>query len=127
MHELYDFRFCSGVVREDVGVRLFLGTTEGEGADESANGGVSGSGVGSVKGIGGGLGIIDILFSLRASVGLIVRAAKPVAWALFGRIDCLLFEDGVVVRCTFGLPGEWEPGSEYIVLSGVWKGLPNGS
>jgi hypothetical protein len=50
-----------------------------------------------VKGIGGGFGIMDILFCLRTSVGLIVRAAKPVAWALLGIIDALLLDEGVVV------------------------------
>lgn len=62
-----------------MGVRLFLGTRAGDGADGSVNKVWSGCGVGGVYGIGGGFGIIDILFSLRASVGLIVRAAKPVA------------------------------------------------
>lgn len=53
-------------------------------------------------------------------MGLIVRAARPVACALFGRIDCLLDDDGVVVvLCRFGLPCEREPGSEDKVLSGV--------
>lgn len=70
-------------------------------------------------GIGGGFGITDILFSLRASVGLIVRAARPVACALFGKIDCLLEDDGVMVLCRFGLPGEREPDSDDKVLSGV--------
>ena len=98
MPELYDFRFCSGVVREDVGVKLFLGMKEGDGADGSTKGVVSACGVGGVNGSGGGFGITDILFILRASVGLIVRAAKPVACALFGRMDCLFAEDGVVVR-----------------------------
>lgn len=80
-----------------------------------------------MKGSGDGLGITDILFSLRASVGLIVRAAKPVACALLGRIDCLFTEDGVMVRCRCGLPGEREPGREDRVFSGVLKELPNGS
>ena len=77
---------------------LFLGIIEGDGADgKPAEEGVSGCGVGGVCGIGGGSGIIDILFNLRASVGLIVRAARPVAWALFGIIDNLLLDDGVIV------------------------------
>lgn len=86
---------------------LFRGTSEGEGADGiPAEDGVSGCGVGGVNGRGGTFGIIDILFSLRASVGLIVRAAKPVACALFGKIDSRLFEDGVRVPCVLGLAGD---------------------
>lgn len=127
MPELYDFRFCSGVVREEVGVRLFVGIKDGDGGNGSAKLIVSACGVGGVKGSGGGLGITDILLSLRASVGLIVRAANPVACALFGRIDCLFADDGVVVLCRFGLPGDRDPGIEDKVLSGVWKELSKGS
>ena len=49
-------------------------------------------------GTGGAWGIIDSLFNLRASVGLIVLAPSPVAW--WGIADALLFaeEDGVPVR-----------------------------
>ena len=47
-------------------------------------------------GIGGGFGIMDNLINLRASVGLIVRAPRPVACALAGMIEIrLLLEDGV--------------------------------
>lgn len=60
-------------------------------------------------GIGGALGIIDILFILRASVGLMVRAASPVAWALLGIMDSLLLDEGVIVLCILGLPGDREP------------------
>ena len=56
--------------------------------------------------MGGGFGIMDILFSLRASVGLIVRAAKPVAWALLGITDTRLLDEGVVVLWSLGLAGE---------------------
>lgn len=91
MPELYDLRLGSGVVREEEGVSLFRGITGGDGSD-----GGSASGVGGVYGIGGGLGIMDILFSLRASVGLIVRAPRPVACALPGMIETLLLlDDGV--------------------------------
>lgn len=58
----------------------------------------SGCGVGGVYGIGGGFGRTDILFILRASVGLIVRAPRPVACALPGMIDSLFADDGVFVR-----------------------------
>lgn len=85
-------------MRDDVGVEIFLGTREGDGKCVSVNGDPSGCGVGGVNGMGGAPGIIDILFSLRASVGLIVRAASPVACALLGRIDILFPDDGVVVR-----------------------------
>lgn len=97
MPELYDLRFGSGVVREEDGVTLFRGIKDGEGAAcrPVEGGGSICEGVGGVNGIGGGLGIIDILLSLRASVGLIVRAPKPVACALPGIIDILLFDRGV--------------------------------
>ena len=63
-------------------------------------------------GIGGAGGTTDILFSLLASVGLIVRAPNPEAW--LGMTDILLLLDpGVVVRP--GVPlrrlegfGTWE-------------------
>lgn len=105
--ELYDLRLGSGVVREDEGVTLLRGINGGDGADGiPADEGVSGWGVVGVKGIGGGLAFIDILFILRASVGLIVLAANPVACALFGRTDILLLEEGVVVL-RFDRAGEW--------------------
>lgn len=91
MPELYDLRLGSGVVLEEDGVSLFRGITGGDGSD-----GVSACGVGGVYGIGGGFGIMDILFNLRASVGLIVRAPRPVACALPGMIEILLLlDDGV--------------------------------
>ncbi len=40
---------------------------------------------------------MDILFNLRASVGLIVLAPSPVACALPGIIDILLLDEGVIV------------------------------
>ena len=88
--ELYDLRLGSGVVREEDGVSLFRKITGGDGS-----GGGSVCGVGGVYGIGGGFGIMDILFNLRASVGLIVRAPRPVACAPPGMIDTLLLFDGV--------------------------------
>lgn len=107
MPELYDFRFGSGVVREDDGVILFLGIMDGEGAAfRDIDVGVSGWGVGGVKGIGGIVGIIESLFILRASVGLIVRAAKPVACTQFGIIDSRLSEEGVPLDWPMNLTGE---------------------
>ncbi len=73
-------RLWSGVVRDDDGVILVRGNMRGDGAVlRVAVVGVSGCGVCGVKGNPGGVGIIDILFNLRASVGLIVLAASPVA------------------------------------------------
>ena len=98
-------------MRDEEGVILFRGAKDGEGADGiPAEDGVSGCGVGGVNGTGGALGIIDILLSLLASVGLIVRAASPVAWALFGSIDMRLLE-GVELPCVLGLAGDcvWLP------------------
>ncbi len=54
--------------------------------------------------MGGGFGIIDIRLIRRASVGLIVRAASPVACALFGITDIRLLEDGVAVLGRLGRP-----------------------
>ncbi len=68
------------MVREEDGVMLFRGNMGGDGAMLRVTVvGVSGCGVCGVDGTPGGVGIIDILFNLRASVGLIVRAASPVA------------------------------------------------
>lgn len=107
--ELYDLRLGSGVVREEDGVSLLRGITGGDGSD-----GGSACGVGGVYGIGGGFGIIDILFNLRASVGLIVRAPRPVACALPGIMETLLLlEDGVFDNWKFGLAGD------LVMLTGV--------
>ena len=107
--ELYDLRLGSGVVREEDGGSLFRENTGGDGS-----GGSSACGGGGVYGIGGGFGIMDILFNLRASVGLIVRAPRPVACALPGMIDILLLlDDGVVDSWKFGLAGD------LLVLTGV--------
>ena len=124
MPELYDFRFGSGVVREDDGVILFLGIMDGEGAAfRDIDVGVSGWGVGGVKGIGGIVGIIESLFILRASVGLIVRAAKPVACTQFGIIDSRLSEEGVPLDWPMNLTGER---AAPITGEIVWSGVPNG-
>lgn len=64
---------------------------------------------------------MDSLFSLRASVGLIVLAPSPeMWWAVDWRL--LADEDGVVVRCAGVLPGEraWLIGID--VGSGVGSG-----
>lgn len=107
--ELYDLRLGSGVVREEDGVSLFRGFTGGDGSD-----GGSACVVGGVYGIGGGFGIMEILFNLRASVGLIVRAPRPVACALPGMIDTLLLlDEGVFDNWKVGLAGD------LVVLTGV--------
>lgn len=50
---------------------------------------------------------MDILFNLRASVGLIVRAPRPVACALPGIIETLLLlDDGVFDNWKVGLAGD---------------------
>ena len=57
---------------------------------------------------------MDILFSRRASVGLIVRAPRPVACALPGIIEILLLlEDGVFDNGKLGLAGD------LVMLTGV--------
>lgn len=100
--ELYDLRLGSGVVREEDGVSLFREITGGDGSD-----GGSACRGGGVYGIGGGFGIMDILFNMRASVGLIVRAPRPVAWALPGMIDTLLLlDDEVFDNWKVGLAGD---------------------
>ena len=77
--ELYDFRFGSGVVREDDGVDVFLGRTDGD-LDEARTSVVGGGGGRSA--ISGGIGccMMDRRFILLVSVGLIVLAPRPVAW-----------------------------------------------
>ena len=50
-----------------------------------------------MNGTGGGFGIIDIRFKRRVSVGLIVRAPSPVAWALPGITESLLLDEGVII------------------------------
>ena len=118
MPELYDLRFRSGVVREEEGVSLFRGITGGDGSD-----GVSACGVGGVYGNGGGFGIMDILFNLRASVGLIVRAPRPVACALPGMMEILLLLDGVFDNWNVGLAGDLEA---LTGVDGVCSGVPVG-
>lgn len=107
--ELYDLRLGSGVVREEDGVSLFRGITGGD-----ASHGGSACTMGGVFGIGGGFGIMDILFNLRASVGLIVRAPRPVACALPGMIETLLLlDDELLDIWRLGLAGD------LVVLTGV--------
>lgn len=102
--ELMDLRLGSGVVRADDGVTLFRGIWEGEVADRGFDKKGSGCGVGGVWGIGGALGMMDILFILRASVGLMVRAPKPVACG--AATDILLLDKGEFVLGPADLPGE---------------------
>lgn len=99
---------------------LFRGIIEGEGALwRVVDTGVSGWGVGGVNGIGGRFGIIDIRLSRRASVGLIVRAARPVACTLFGMIENRFSEEGVPMSLPRLLPGDLAvPATEEIAWSG---------
>lgn len=80
--ECTDLRlFSMGVPRfEEDGVTLFLKAVAGEYVSARLSSVGSGCGVvGRLLGKAGELGIIDIRFILRASVGLIVLAPKPVA------------------------------------------------
>lgn len=94
--ELYDLRFGSGVVRLEEGVTLFLGMNDGDWFVDRGRVGRGSVCVGGVCGRGGAGGAIDIRFKRRASVGLMVRAPKPVAC---GMVDIRLDdEEGVVFR-----------------------------
>lgn len=67
---------------------------------------------------------MDILFNLRASVGLIVRAPKPVACALPGIMETLLLlDDGVFDNWKVGLAGDL---AVLTGVDGVWSGVPLG-
>lgn len=78
-------------------------------------------GVGGATGPPGRFGFIDSLFSLRASVGLMVLAPSPEMWCA---VDCRLLadEEGVCVRCAGDLPGERVWPIESVVESGVDMG-----
>lgn len=91
-------------MRADEGVTLFRGIIEGDGAEERGRGEFNSSWVGERCGIGGGLGTRDIRFILRASVGEIVLAPRPVGWC--GIIEDR-FDDGVVFNVTLPFPGVW--------------------
>ena len=72
-------------MRADEGVRDgFLGIVEGERESDLASVATGGGGGGMLviwpMGWGGG-GIMDIRFIRRVSVGLMVRAPRPLAWA----------------------------------------------
>lgn len=58
---------------------LFLGRKEGDWFEERGRTGRGSVWVGGVCGMGGAGGAMDIRFMRRASVGLMVRAPKPVA------------------------------------------------
>lgn len=102
--ELRDLRLGSGVVRADDGVILFRGIGAGDVAGSGLVEKGSACGVVGVWGTGGALGMIDILFILRASVGLMVRAPRPVACGAI--TDILLLDDGEFVPGPVDLPGE---------------------
>jgi hypothetical protein len=101
----------SGVVREDEGVDIFLGSKDGD-LEEFRRVAIavfiSGWGVGGVLGMGGGFCKTDSRFALRASVGLTVLAPRPVACDAEGipGITDIRFEDGVVVPPRGDLPGD---------------------
>ena len=106
MPELYDLRFGSGVFRDEFGVTLLRGIKDGDcAADRTPADGGSGCSIGGVHGIGGGFGIIDKRFIRCASVGLIVRAPRPVANAL-GKMDMRLLDEGVLDPSPVDLAGE---------------------
>ncbi len=97
--ELYDFLFGSGVVREEEGVEILRGSMDGE-RDEART---------SVDSGGGGFidacdwspwfwCIFDIRFIRLVSVGLMVRAPRPVAceaWGTPGIIDIRFPDNGL--------------------------------
>ena len=75
-------------------------------------------------GTGGGCCRVDIRFNLLASVGLIVRAPKPVACR--GIVDMRLLEpeDGVCVLRAGDFPGDLEFVMESdLACSGVLEGV----
>jgi hypothetical protein len=76
---------------------LLRGIMEGDWADDRGREIAASScvWVGGVFGMGGAGGIIDMRFILRASVGLIVRAPRPVAWGIMD-IRLLAEDDGVL-------------------------------
>lgn len=95
--ELYDFRFGSGVVREEDGVEILRGSIEGD-REEARTSVATGSGFAEVWGVtwpDGGC--IDIRFIRLVSVGLMVLAPSPVAcvaWGTPGMTD-IRFPEGV--------------------------------
>lgn len=104
---------CSGVVLEEDGVTLFRAKNDGDCVADPKPDEESGCGVGGVCGIGGAFCMIDNLFNLRASVGLMVRAPSPVACE--GITDRRLADDdGVVVLLSVDRPGDrvvWRDGA----------------
>jgi hypothetical protein len=86
------------VVRDDDGVETILGNIEGDREEVRCE--LSGCGVGGVFGIGGGACKTDNLFALLASVGLMVRAPRPVMCdgPEPGITDIRLVDEGVTVR-----------------------------
>lgn len=100
------------MVRDDDGVTLFLGIKDGECAADRVPGRASGKGVAGVDGvlgIGGGSRscIMDILFILLVSVGLMVRAPKPLTCDCGIRDKRLLdVDEGLVGLRAGDFPGD---------------------
>lgn len=91
------------MVLDEEGVTLFRGIREGDWAEDRGREGTRSVCIGGVCGRGGGCGIIERRFMRLASVGLIVRAPKPVAW---GTVDILFDEeDGVPTSSPADFPG----------------------
>lgn len=111
------------MVRDDDGVTLLQGIRDGDCVADLEPNGCSGCGVGGVCGIGGTPWKADNLFNLRASVGLIVRAPRPVACT--GNTDSRLAdEEGVFVLLPADLPGDLAPPTDdELVWSGVIDGV----
>lgn len=103
--ELYDLRLGSGVVLLEEGVTLFRGIAEGDWAHDRGRKGMGSACAGGVYGIGCAWGAVDIRFSRRASVGLMVRAPRPVATGGMTETRLDADDDGVVVLPAVCLTG----------------------
>jgi hypothetical protein len=92
------------VSRADDGVTLFLNMTAGDWLKACSSKEKSACGVGGLVGTPGMVGAMDNLLSLRASVGLMVLAPRPLTWCM---VDWRLLEDDEgVCEPPAGRPGE---------------------